>query len=389
MAGKPKSHDFIEATLLEGMGYEVWELPTLIAFDDVIHNWIDFIKRETRWMHGALEWLCFFRLKKLSSFGKMRLFFYAIAYFATVVGLIFFITSYFGLYYVFQHPLETSITMHRYQNIMMWSTLLFVFSLSTSIALPLIILWKKYNRISIVKTIFSVLLGLLYSAMTSPILMLLLDRSLWYWWKGESIVWGSQNRTSRVLSWEESFKFTWFISIFGLVCCYFFYFYIMSNMTPTALRVLGIQFGTTFIFIFIFILFLAVPLVAMVFSPVIVRVTSRSFPLMDKIGWFKQPWEGKNEYPVVRETRNRTTWFEDQVSETYSFEQALSDPYFALRHLAQCPSRPQKYAFWKDKLAMRNIQDLTRLEKLVVFRCRELWEMFMTKNFHVSKEKTQ
>ncbi|MBO7072746.1 MAG: hypothetical protein J6V89_04425, partial [Acetobacter sp.] len=78
---------------------------------------------------------------------------------------------------MFQHPLETSITMHRYQNIMMWSTLLFVFSLSTSIALPLIILWKKYNRISIVKTIFSVLLGLLYSAMTSPILMLLLDRS--------------------------------------------------------------------------------------------------------------------------------------------------------------------------------------------------------------------
>ena len=134
---------------------------------------------------------------------------------------------------------------------------------------------------------------------------------------------------------------------------------------------------------------MGIPICAMVFAPVSVRLSSRHFPYIDKMGWLKQQWSDENEHPVVRETRNRTAWFEDKVFETYSFEQALSDPYFALRHLAQCLSRPQKYAFWKDKLAGQNIQDLTRLEKLVVFRCRELWEMFMTKNFHVSKEKTQ
>ena len=145
-------------------------------------------------------------------------------------------------------------------------------------------------------------------------------------------------------------------------------------MTPTTQRLIDIRFS------FFFIWFTVIPIVALVFAPVVARFTSRTFPWMEKMGWLKHQWEGENEPLVVRETRNRTAWFEDQVSETYSFEQALSDPYFALRHLAQCPSRPQKYAFWKDKLAMRNIQDLTRLEKLVVFRCRELWEMFMTKN---------
>ncbi|MBO6037689.1 MAG: hypothetical protein J6P29_03930 [Acetobacter sp.] len=130
------------------------------------------------------------------------------------------------------------------------------------------------------------------------------------------------------------------------------------------------------------------PLMAMVFAPVTVRLTSRTFPLMERMSWFKHQFEGENEYPVVRETRNMTGWFEKQIPEEWGFEQALSDPYFALRHLAQCPSRPQKYAFWKNKLAGRNIQDLTRLEKLVVFRCRELWEMFMTKNLNVAQEKT-
>ncbi|MBR2124142.1 MAG: hypothetical protein IJ934_03050 [Acetobacter sp.] len=152
-------------------------------------------------------------------------------------------------------------------------------------------------------------------------------------------------------------------------------------MSPGVLKILSINYWIIF-------LWYGVPLIAMVFAPVLIHFTSRSFPLMEKMGWLKHQWAGENEHPVLRETRNMTSWFEEQIPEEWGFEQALSDPYFALRHLALCPSRPQKYAFWKDKLAGRNIQDLTRLEKLVVFRCRELWEMFMTKNLDVSKEKT-
>ena len=382
-AGKPKSHDFIEAFLLEGAGYEVWELPTLVAFDDQIHNLLDAMKREARWIYGALDWLRFFRLKKLSSFGKMSLFVYSVNYFNAVTGLIFFVMSYLGLYYMVHYPLMIHMIMFRYHNIFMWSFYIFVFSMVTAVALPLIALWKKYRTsVSMVKSLYSFLLGGLINITMSPIGMILINCILWSWLKGKVLVWGSQNRTERVLSWDECVKSLWIVSVCGLVCAYFLSIYIFPYFTPRVQKLLGFSLSS-------FVYFICAPVVAMVFAPVTVRFTSRSFPLMEKMGWFKHQFEGENEPLVVRETRNMTGWFEKQIPEEWGFEQALSDPYFALRHLAQCPSRPQKYAFWKNKLAGRNIQDLTRLEKLVVFRCRELWEMFMTKNFDVSKEKLQ
>ena len=58
--------------------------------------------------------------------------------------------------------------------------------------------------------------------------------------------------------------------------------------------------------------------------------------------WMKHEWEGVDEPVIMHKTRKMTAWFKEQIAEDWSFEQALSDPYFALRHLAQCPSRPQK-----------------------------------------------
>lgn len=381
-AGKPSSHDFVEAMLLEAVGYQVWVLPTLVSFEEQIQNFVDYMIREKRWFYGAMNWFRLLKFEAFSTFGTISLLFYAMNYFLALTGLVFFIITYLGTYYMLAHPLMTFMVVSRYHNILMLSAYLGGVLFLTGISLPIIVLWKRYrHNVSIVKTIFSQFVGGLMGMIIGPYKMLFLNRLIWGWFKKSDLVWVSQNRVARVLSWEESFKFSWPVSVFGLGCAYFFLFYIMPLM-PGIYKLTGVE-------LFPFFLFVCIPILGLIFCPVVVRFMSRSFPLVEKMGWFKHQFEGANEYPVVRETRKMTSWFGERVSETYSFEQALSDPYFALRHLAQCPSRPQKYAFWKDKLSGRNIQDLTRLEKLVVFRCRELWEMFMTKNFHVSKEKTQ
>ncbi|MBQ5479109.1 MAG: hypothetical protein IIT66_02715, partial [Acetobacter sp.] len=69
------------------------------------------------------------------------------------------------------------------------------------------------------------------------------------------------------------------------------------------------------------------------------------------------------------------------LEKTASFDAAIADPWFALRHMVSIPYKPKKYAFWKDKVQHKNIEELTRLEKLVVLRCRELWEMFFLKEY--------
>ena len=378
--GKTNSHDIMEAYLYEGAGWETYILPQLVGFDQQVHSFIEYTIRENRWAVGSLVFFSLWRYKNFSLYGKLSMLNQAIGYANPLIGLIGIYFAFYSAYYMLEHPLIVSAIIARYKVIFLFGVLFVV----APVLFPYFLMVTYHKKKGSLKKVggvakftfsyfFQIFLGLFLNIVKT----FLMSRIFLQWCHGTKLTWQAQDREYRgAVPWEECFKFTWYIVATGLAFSYFTYCYIYPDMN------FSLAFFTVFVFC-------AISLISMLFSPVIVRLTSRAFPWMERMQWMKHEWEGVDEPVIMHKTRKMTAWFKEQIAEDWSFEQALSDPYFALRHLAQCPSRPQKYAFWKDKLAGRNIQDLTRLEKLVVFRCRELWEMFMTKNFHVSKEKTQ
>lgn len=379
--GKPSSHDFFEAVLLEGAGYETWLLPTLVSFDDQIQNIVDAMKRETRWIYGAMDWLRLFMSKNLSSFGKSNLLISCLHYFNTVTGLIFFIVSFIGSSYVFKHPMLSHMLISHYRNIFLFSFGVFLFAMFSPLLIFATYLRKTHQLHKVgglTKFLFSCFLALLMNTFIAPMNMILINIILVNWISGNKMVWDAQNRGNRILSWSECFNNFWKLSVFGCVMLYYVYYNIILYATPRTLAILHMSF-------FWVAFWVLAPIFGLIASPIIARFTSRSFPWMERMGWLRQPFENEqDEYPVVRETRFRTSWFEEKVPEEMKFADAVRDPYFAFRHMAQLPRRPRKYAFWRPHLEGRDIEDLTRLEKLVVFRCRELWEMFVLRSIRRS-----
>ena len=387
MHGKPTSHDVFEYLLMEGAGYTSWILPSLVSYDDELQNHIDAMKREHRWFVGNMNWLRLWRYKNLSSFGKFHLLLVAFTYCIVIPGLLLVLLSYYGIYYALRHAMLVQAMLHHFKNIAEFSTVYFLSAMLSPFFVTIFYVHKSYGlkRVGgLFKLLFSFLFRFILGTFLSFVDMFFILYFLYNWVRGYEMIWEAQNREKTLCSWTEIFQCKPIIMamVFGLGLLYFFLNYISPLATEENLQTLGL--GKSFYFWF------TIPIISCLCAPLTVRLTSYSFPWMQRMGWLMHQYEREEDQAfVVKNMRKMTKWFGTQVAEDWSFEQALSDPYFALRHLAQCPSRPQKYAFWKDKLAGRNIQDLTRLEKLVVFRCRELWEMFMTKNFHVSKEKTQ
>ena len=372
--GKPSSHDFFEAVLLEGAGYETWLLPTLVSFDDQIQNIVDAMKRETRWIYGAMDWLRLFRLRNLSSFGKANLLISCLHYFNTVTGLIFFIVSFIGSSYVFRHPIFSYMLLMHYKNIFLFAFFIFIFSMVSPFALFSFYQYKKgeISRLGgIIKFAFSYLLSLFMGMIIAPMNMILINMILISWASGKKMVWDAQNRGNRVLSWKECFNNFWKISIFGFLLLYFAWNNILAYATPKTLLILNMSIGWVYFWIL-------TPIVGLILSPFVARFTSRVFPWMEKAGWLRHAFENPaDEYPVVRETKRWNDHYDLVIPNDMSFSDALRNPKFALRHMVELPSRPAKFLYWNPRLRGRRVETLTRLEKLVIFRCRELWEMFM------------
>lgn len=382
--GRPLSHDFVEAAFFEGAGYEVWLLPHLESFEDQLTNLIDDMKRETRWMYGALFWLRVCRMKRLSANGMKHLFISSLHYFNAWIGLIFYIGSIFGMIYVLQHPLQTYILRQKFSWLFNTSLFIFFFAFIARFAVYALYFYKKKQLDGfggLGKLLWSYMLSIVLGMAIAPITMTQISKFLFYWLKGRKIHWGEQDREDRSVSYAETFQHFFPVSLFGLFLLYIVVEHIMPLATNNTMKILHMS--KTWLW------FWYVPaLSGLIFSPLIIRKTSFRYKWMEQMGWFQTPFE-KDEPFIMSRTREIKETLDVLVPSTLTFSDALSNPWFAFRHMCSIPSRPQKTKFWSEYFSGKNINDLSRAEKLLIFRCRELWEIFFLKQNNIPSIDTE
>ncbi len=370
-AGKPLSHDYVEAALLEGAGYEVWTLPDIDSFEELPTNMIDDMQREARWMYGSMTYLRVFLISRISPLYRARLFSSAINYINPLFGWIFFFMSTFGMRYIFLHPFRSYSIMKRYEAIFLFSLAFLFVSIFAKMLLPVIYHWKmRSTRLygGVVKLLWSYVLFFFYGLAIGPIYMAQFSRVLYHWLKGEKMHWGEQNRADRQLTWYEAFRHFWWISAVGVALFWVVADYVFPSNTMIVQSILHLPRWKLMLWY--------VPLLFGLTSAVwFVRFTSSEFPLLDRLGWFASPQEVEPHF-VLTATERLEGRLAAQVPEHMRATDAVQDPWFYRRHRASCADRPAKYAFWRPRLEGRNFADLSDGEKRVVLSERRLYEQF-------------
>lgn len=374
-AGRPISHDYVEAALLDGAGYEIWSLPELESFEELPTNFIDDFQRENRWMYGSMLYLRVVSLSRIDFLYKARLFTSALNYFNPLFGWVMLVIGLYGLIYIFDHPLISKILFNKFRFVFIFSISFLIFSLLSKGILSIIYYHKQrkmYLFNGFVKMTFSYCLYVFFTILFGPLLMCQMSKMLLFWAMGKKINWGEQNRDDRQLSWGECFSQVGWMSLVGAAILYILIYYVFSHYTVQSQHLLGVKKITLILWYF--------PLLGgLLFAPVIVRSTSVENKFMEKMKWFTSPQEL---YPhfVVKRTEELIPYFEKEVPEEMTFTHLINSPWFFFKRFQQLPERLSKYHFWKDKLAKKQLSELTAKEKFVILRCRELWEEFHIRN---------
>jgi membrane glycosyltransferase len=369
--GKPLSHDYVEASLLSGAGYEIWTLPELESYEELPTNFIDDMKREFRWMTGSMTYLRVFLSRKIHNTYKLRLFSNAITYFSPLLGWIFFFLALFGLRYIFLHPLMTHIIAQKYIFAFLFSLGFLVLSLIVRWVLPTLYFYKKGQLHffgGFVKSLFSYVLFTIHGLIMGPILMAQLTKMLWFWARGEKMVWGTQERGDRALTWGEAWESFGWMSVIGVFLAWLVWEKVFSLDTNLVQQELNIPFIGLFIWY--------TPLLGgMILAPVILRFTSQSHEAIEKFGWFSSPTEIEKSFVL-----SRTKELEDDLSrntpEIFSLQWALEDPWFTHHHLLHIGNREKKMDFWINRLPLNDIdiKSLSRGQQHQLLRIGSLWK---------------
>ena len=370
-SGKPLSHDYVEAALLSGAGYEIWTLPELETYEELPTNFTDDMQREMRWMVGSMMYLRVFLMRRIHPTYKLRLFTSAINYFSPILGWIFFFLALFGLRYIFAHPLIARAIIEKYWFVFVFSLGFLVVSILVRWLLPTIY-YHKARKLhafgGFVKSTFSYVLYTLYGLLMGPILMAQLTKMLFFWSRGKKIHWGNQNRDDTSLSWSDAWNsYSWMTAI-GLAFLWLVWNWVFSLDTPMVQTELGLPKWD--------LLFWYIPLLGgLIFAPVIARFFSLEHPLVERLGWFTSPTDVESPF-VLERTLSLIEEFEREVPPTYGFIQAIHDPKFFFSRLHHIHRRPHKEAFWLARLKGKSLQDLSERERHVVYSAFGLWRFF-------------
>lgn len=375
-AGRPLSHDYVEAALLDGAGYEIWSLPQIPSFEELPTNFIDDFQRENRWMYGSMTYLRVFLLDRLDFLYKTRLFTSAINYFNPLFGWLFLIMGLYGLVYIFDHPMKSYYLMKKFEPILLFSLFFLVFSIFAKGGVSVLYFYKKkelylYGGIS--KIIISYFAYVIYNMLVAPMYMCQLSKMLLFWVSGRKIQWGEQNREDRGLTWGEAISQVGWMSVIGVFITYIVIYNVFSHDTLAVQKILHISKFSLMFWYF--------PLLGgLLIAPIIVRLTSQENSAIKSMSWFKSPQEVETHF-VIRRTEELIPYFSEVVPENLTFLDLIASPWFFFRRLRQLPHRQRKYHFWKDTLLSKKVEDLTVQEKFLVLRNRHLWEDFHIRGY--------
>lgn len=376
--GRPLSHDYIEAALLDGAGYEIWSLPQIESFEELPTNFIDDFRREMRWMYGNMNFLRVLLFKKIHFLYKVRLFFGAFNYFNSIFGWLFFLLSSSGLIYVLDHPIKSYFFMKMFSPIIIFSLFFLLFSIVAKWGISTLYFYKKRKTHlfgGFAKMTISYCVYAIYAMLIAPMYMCQLTKMLLFWILGKKIHWGTQNRRDRCLSWSEVLSQTAWMSVVGSIISYIIVTQVFPHDTVEVQRVLHITKFSLIIWFF--------PIIGgMIVSPVLVRITSMESSILQRIGWFLSPQEVEPHF-VIKRTEELLPYFQEIIPESMTFYDVVRSPWFFFKRLDQLPRRPQKTVFWKEKLMEKSLVDCTDGEKFVILQTYELWEMFHLRELHL------
>lgn len=369
-AGKPISHDYVEAALLDGAGFEIWSLPELDSFEELPSNLIDDIIRETRWMYGSFMYFRVFMAARIKALYKARLFTSGINYFNAIFGWVFLLLGLFGMRYIFENPYRSHQLMQQYWPIFAFSIGFLIVSVLARMALPFLYLqktrqvhlfggWAKLTVSYLCYFCYSLLVGMLHMAQFS--------RIIFYWLKGEKINWGEQNRGDRSLTWAEAFRHFWWVSAIGIILAVLVKDYVFVADTQAVQKILHIsKWG---------LLFWYVPtLSGFVLAVWLVRFLSMEFPLLDKMGWFASPQDIAPHF-VLSRTLALEAEMKARIPESITALDAVKHPFFYHYHRARLVDRPRKFAY-RQELLQKPFAELSQREKFAVLSDRLLFDEF-------------
>lgn len=369
-AGKPISHDYIEAALLDGAGYEIWSLPELESFEELPSNLIDDIIRETRWMHGSFMYFRVFMASRIKPLYKARLFTSGMNYFNSIFGWMFLILGLFGMRYIFENPYHSRLIMSDYWPVFAFSLGFLFVSILARMLLPFLYLLKTRQAYLFggwVKLTVSYIFYFIYSLLVGMLHMAQFTRIIFYWLLGEKINWGEQSREDRTLTWAESFRHFWWVSAIGIVLAYMVNNWVFIEDTTKVQDILHItKWG---------LLFWYVPTLAgFILSVWFVRFISMEIPLLDKMGWFSSPQDTAPHFVLVR-TKMLEIELAARIPGSVTAQDALRHPFFYCSHRARLMDRPRKFSYRRELLA-KSFIELSQKEKFAVFSDRLLFDEF-------------
>ena len=212
--GHVLSHDQVEAVLMRRAGYEVRVMPVESgSYEDNPPDVLEFIGRDVRWCQGNMQYLKLLGLKDLEPVSRFQLvwailMFIGIPAWTLMIGLLPVVT------YDAQHVLEFPVASAKVLYIVYM-----LMSLAPKIAGLIDAMLTKgeiarfggplrFGTSTALELVFSFLLGAVSTIRTSLFMIGLLS--------GKSIVWNSQSRDARGMSWGQSLMALWPQCLFGL-----------------------------------------------------------------------------------------------------------------------------------------------------------------------------
>lgn len=353
--GKPLSHDIIESALMARAGYEVWFLPEIEgSYEEIPANVLGFLIRERRWMQGNLQHFRFLFLGGLRATHRETFLTGAMGYVSAPLWAVFLVVSAYGMVHFLRSGALDASSLGSIEVPMIMlliSSIVFLFMPRILAVLANIESARARLYGGKVKMLASLGLETLFSFFFSPIMMVFITRFVWLWVKRRSISWGTQQRDDEALPWSACLEhFSW-VSAVGLIAWYLIY---VQTDAIGAVRSMAIEtisggWASPSDLLFWFFPILA----GLSFSPFIARFTSRSFPVLERLGLFLIPEEVEPPN-VVRDVGVWETWLRNVLPDPEDREAtvgyAVSDPGFYVRHRAETRSRPHVAAWLLPKI---------------------------------------
>lgn len=343
--GKPLSHDIIEAAMMARMGYEVWFMPELKgSYEEIPANILGFLIRERRWMQGNLQHLRFLFVNGLHTIHRETFLNGLMGYLSAPLWAAFLFVSAYSMVSFLRHGtlnLGAMSTVEVPAMLMLAASMVFLFlprilAIVLNFSKPRARLYGGRTKI-----IVSILLETIFSMFFAPIIMIYITKFVWQWAIRKSVSWGTQQRDDAPLPWLDCFRHFGWIMVIGLLCSYLLYRQVMLVPAQTV-ALMSLVSGHLLSPASVFFWFFPI-LGGFVLSALIVRFTSRSFPLLRKVRLFAIP----EEVEVPPELSDLEKWEQylrqhipDPEQDRHALRYAISDSFFYVRHRPQTRIKP-------------------------------------------------